>query len=178
MSLVLETPRLLLRPPEPADEALYLALMAEPDFARFLTADGKPQDAAAAWRGFATVVGHWAIRGYGFFTVVEKATGEAVGRVGPWRPEGWPGLECGWGIARARWGRGYAGEAAVAAIRWIFAEQPELARIISVIDPANARSQAVAAKIGETKTGEVFDFWGFRLDVWAATRADFLARHG
>ncbi|MBB5517819.1 GNAT family N-acetyltransferase [Amphiplicatus metriothermophilus] len=178
MSLRLETERLLLRPLAPEDVDAYCAMMAHPDAARFLTPDGKPQDRPAAWRGFATLIGHWAIRGYGMFAVVEKDSGDVVGRVGPWMPEGWPGLECGWGIAPERWGRGYAPEAAVAAIRWTFDRFPDLPRIISVIDPRNENSQAVARKIGQEKTGEAFSFWGLSLDIWAVEREAWLARFG
>ena len=69
-------------------------------------------------------------------------------------------------------------EAAVAAIRWTFGQFPDLPRIISTIDPANAKSQAVAAKIGEEKTGETFGFMGFTLDIWAAGREGWLSRFG
>ncbi|GAB4522292.1 MAG: GNAT family N-acetyltransferase [Amphiplicatus sp.] len=178
MTVRLETNRLMLRPLAPEDADAYCAMMADPDFARFLTPDGAPQDRAAAWRGFATLIGHWTIRGYGMFAVIEKDTGAVVGRVGPWMPEGWPGLEAGWGIAPGRWGRGYAPEAAIAAIRWTFERFPELDRIISLIDPRNENSQAVARKIGEANTGETFRFWGLSLDIWAAGRAGWLARFG
>ena len=45
--------------------------------------------------------------------------------------------------------------------------------MISVIDPANAKSQAVARKIGETMTDETFTYLTFRLTVWAITRAQW-----
>ena len=53
-----------------------------------------------------------------------------------------------------------------------------MSRIVSNILPENANSQAVAKKIGEEKTGEVFEFWGFRLDIWAADRESWLERFG
>ena len=83
------------------------------------------------------------------FSVDEKKTGDWVGRVGPWKPEGWPSLECGWAIAKDHWGKGYAPEAAIASVNWIFETFPDLPRIISLIDPGNANSQAVARKIGK-----------------------------
>jgi len=172
----LETERLRLRPISPADADAHCALMADADVARFLTSDARPQGRAAAWRAFASYLGHWRIRGYGFFSVLEKSSGDWVGRVGPWRPEGWPGIECGWAIARSHWGKGYAPEAAVATIRWIFEAQPDLGRIISLIDPDNAASQAVARKVGERQTDEVFLFEGaIKLDIWARPRAEWLA---
>jgi RimJ/RimL family protein N-acetyltransferase len=179
MTLELETDRLILRPLAPGDFEAHAAMMADPDVAKFLTADRKTQPRNAEWRGFAMLLGHWSMRGFGFFSAFEKTSGDWVGRVGPWMPEGWPGLECGWAIARPHWGKGYAAEAAVAAIRWTFGERPELSRIISLIHPANANSQAVATKIGERKTGETYTFapW-IDLDIWAAPREEWQDRFG
>jgi RimJ/RimL family protein N-acetyltransferase len=176
MAIRIETERLILRSMEPKDVEPHMAMMRNPATARFLAPGGEPRSRADEWRAVASYLGHWAIRGYGFFSVDEKETGEWVGRVGPWMPEGWPGLECGWSIDASRWGRGYAPEAAIAAIRWTFDQFPELSRIISVIDPDNENSQAVAKKIGEQKSGEIFEFWGYRLDIWAADRKGWLEK--
>jgi RimJ/RimL family protein N-acetyltransferase len=176
MSVLLHTERLILRPPVPEDAEAACALMADPEVARWLTPDGRPQDKAAAWRGFAGILGHWQMRGFGFFTVLDRRTGEFIGRVGPWAPEGWPGIECGWTLARRCWGMGYAREAAIAAIAWTFAERPELSRIISLIDPRNVRSQSVARNVGETRTNAKFEFLGVALDVWAAERVAWRRR--
>lgn len=178
MSITLETPRLLLRPLAPEDFESFAATMASPDVARFLTLDGLPLSRMNAWRSFAGIIGHWTIRGYGFFSVREKTTGRWVGRVGPWNPEGWPQIECGWSIDPAFWGKGYAPEAATAAIDWIFAERPALDRIISLIAPANANSQAVARKIGEANTREIFMIEKIEVEIWAVSRADWRARRG
>ncbi len=179
MTLTLETERLILRPPTPGDVDAHAAMLAHPGYAATMTLDGEPQTRAEAWRIFASVLGHWAMRGYGFFSVFERARGDWVGRVGPWMPEGWPGLECGWSIAPDHWGKGYAVEAAVAATRWIFEEQPALPRIISLIAPGNAKSQAVAHKFGERKSGETFVYApALTLDIWAAPRDEWLEKFG
>lgn len=178
MNTTLETERLILRPMLPSDAEDYVAMMGDPDVARYLTPDGKPQDRASAWRAFAMVLGHQHIRGFNFFSVIEKKTGEFVGRVGPWMPEGWPSLEVGWGIARPHWGKGYAPEAAVAAMRWTFVRFPDLDRLISLIDPQNANSQAVARKVGEANTGETFRLWELTLDIWAVSREKWMRRFG
>lgn len=174
---VLETDRLSLAPLAPDDFEAHAAMMADPRVAEFLTMDRKPPSREAAWRAFASMLGHREIRGFGFFSVFEKSTGAWAGRVGPWMPEGWPGLECGWAIAPRHWGKGYAGEAAIAAIDWVFDAKPDLPRIISLIDPRNANSQAVARKIGERKSGDVFrhDVVG-ALDIWAVTRDEWRRR--
>lgn len=175
MTIRIETERLILRPIEPRDCDDHIAMMSDPLVADTL---GGLQPRDLLWRQFASYLGHWSIRGYGWFSVEERNSGAWLGRVGPWMPEGWPGLECGWTIASAAWGKGYAPEAAIGATKWIFAQFPDLPRIISTIDPSNTKSQAVARKIGETKTDETFDFSGFKLDVWAADRASWLSRFG
>jgi RimJ/RimL family protein N-acetyltransferase len=153
-------------------------MMGDADVASFLTANKTPDSREDRWRQFASYLGHWQMRDFGWFSVIEKDSGEWVGRVGPWMPEGWPGLECGWSISREHWGKGYAPEAAIASIKWTFEKLPELSRIISVIDPDNHNSQAVARKIGEQNTGEVCDYWGLKLDIWAAERNSWLKRFG
>ncbi|MBI1187778.1 MAG: GNAT family N-acetyltransferase [Alphaproteobacteria bacterium] len=168
----LETERLLLRGWRDADAAPFAAMMAQPDVARFLTADQRPQDPAAAWRTLSAFVGHWALRGYGLFVVEEKATGAFVGRAGLWNPEGWAGLELGWGLDRRYWGRGYATEAARAAARWAFeALRPE--RLISLIHVDNAASQNVAMRLGE-KPGVATLHAGMPHVIWAVTKTDWL----
>ena len=178
MTIRIETERLVLRPMEPRDADPHIEMMGDPKTAAFLSQNKEPQPRMDRWRQFASYLGHWQIRGFGFFSVEEKVTGDWVGRVGPWMPEGWPGIECGWSIKSDYWGNGYAPEAAIASIKWTFAQFPDLGRIISVIDPGNENSQAVARKIGEEKSGEIFEFWTYKLDVWAAERAAWLERFG
>lgn len=174
----IETDRLILRPLEPGDADDYIAMMLDPRVAQFLTPDGVVRSRADEWRAFAMMLGHLSIRGFSMFAVEEKTTGDWIGRVGPWQPEGWPSLECGWGIKAEYWGRGYAPEAAIAAVNWMFETFPELDRVISLIDPDNANSQAVARKIGEAKSDERFVLWDHELDIWAASRDEWLKRFG
>jgi RimJ/RimL family protein N-acetyltransferase len=147
----LETERLLLREYRESDFDAYAAILADPEVMRTLT--GSPQPRWEAWRSFAMHVGHWVLRGYGMWSVEEKATGRFVGRVGLYYPEGWPGREVGWTIARECWGRGYAPEAGRAALRYAF-DVLGWDRIISVIRPDNSNSIAVARKLGMTHQGE------------------------
>ena len=102
----------------------------------------------AAWRALAQVVGMWPLRGFGSFSVLEKATGRWVGRAGPWQPEDWPALEVGWMLHRSAWGHGYATEAAEACLRFAF-ETLGWTSVAHMIHPENLGSQAVAGRIGE-----------------------------
>jgi len=93
---VIETERLILRRWQEADIEPNSAMLADPVSARFITSDGKPvTDAFFGWRNAAVMAGHWALHGFGMFVVEEKQTGLFLGRVGPWWPAGWPGLEVG-----------------------------------------------------------------------------------
>ena len=92
--------------------------------------------------------GHWVLRGYGMWVVERQADGTLLGRVGLWNPEGHPGLEVGWHLARQAWGQGYAIEAARAAMEWAWTVL-EAPRLISIIHPENAASIHVAERLGE-----------------------------
>ena len=144
----LETDRLLLRQFREDDLDAMVRLGSDADVMRFI-GDGKVQMREDVWRGIATHLGHWVLRGYGNWAAVEKATDECIGRIGLWNPEGWPGLEVGWLLARSHWGRGLATEGGRAALDWAFGVLGA-ERVISVIHPDNAASIRVAERLGET----------------------------
>lgn len=115
----IETERLILREIDPErDFEGWAESMADAGTVKYLGT--KPMSRAEAWRSMAVAIGHWQIRGYGFFSLEHKQTGEWVGRVGPWCPEGWPAPEIGWTISPRHLRRGYATEAAKAALGFAF----------------------------------------------------------
>lgn len=167
----LETERLILRAPEPADFEPWAAFCADPEAARYL---GGPQDRVGAWRIMSGMAGAWMSRGFSMFSVVEKSTGRWIGRLGPWQPEGWPGTEVGWGLAREAWGKGYATEGATAAIDWAF-DTLGWTEVIHTIEEANVNSQAVARRLGSRVLRQAVlpaplnvpvDCWGQSRDEW------------
>ena len=149
--VTLETERLRLRMFRETDLDAYAAMSADPEVMRYLGA-GEPLTRADAWRQMAMLLGHWQLRGYGVWAVEERASGVLVGRIGLFNPDGWPGLECIWTLARGAWGKGYATEGARRALEYAFTElgQP---RVISLIRPGNAASIRVAERIGERLEG-------------------------
>lgn len=147
---VLETSRLVLRIPEERDLDGWAEFLADERTARFV---GGVQARSAAWRSMAAMTGSWSLRGFGMFSVIEKASGRWAGRLGPWAPEGWLGTEVGWGILHEHWGKGYATEGATAAIDWAF-DALGWSEVIHCIDPANAASIAVAERLGSVLDGE------------------------
>jgi RimJ/RimL family protein N-acetyltransferase len=173
---VIETPRLILRQWRSDDVAPYTAMLAEPATARFITVDGRPvEDEMTGWRHTVVMAGHWAIHGAGMFAVEEKDSRKFVGRVGPWFPPTWPDFEVGWGITRTAQGKGYASEAARAAIDWAFATF-DIAQVIHCIDRENLASQGVARRLGAAKQKEI-ELFGHAADMWITTREAWTSRH-
>src|ERR1700675_3967640 len=173
---VIETERLILRRWREGDIERNTAMLADPASGRFITADGKPvTDAFVGWRNAAIMSGHWVLHGVGMFGVEEKSTGKFAGRGGRGWPRGGPGFEVGWGIAREFRGKGYAVEAARAAIDWAFARF-EIEQIIHCIDRENTASQGVARRLGAVIDceidlfGHVADSWVTHRDAWTAQR--------
>lgn len=171
----IETPRLLLRVPRQEDFEAWAAFTADEEATRHI---GGLQSRPVAWRGLAAMVGAWQLKGYAMFSVIEKSTGEWVGRVGPWQPEGWPGPEVGWSIARSRWGLGYAPEAAPACMDWVF-DVLGWDEVIHTIAPENTKSKAVAAKLGSgyLRLGRLPEPMHERpVEIWGQSRAQWRAR--
>ena len=146
----LHTERLILRQWTLADFETFAAMVAEPEVMRFLSPDGKPLTRFQAWQGFSGTVGHWTLRGFGQFAVIDRSSSDIIGRIGPWQPEGWPGLEVGWTLRPQYWGRGYATEAAAKCMEFAF-EQLHCDRVLSLISEGNVRSIRVAERLGETR---------------------------
>ncbi len=173
--LRLKTERLLLRPPCAEDFDAFAAFCADPLPMQHL---GGVQAPSVAWRSLATMAGSWHLLGYSMFSVIEKDSGRWVGRAGPWQPHGWPGPEVGWSIVPDRWGRGYAPEAARAAIDWAF-DVLGWDQVIHTIAPDNRNSQAVARKLGARVLRHArlppphevdVEVWGQPREAWKARR--------
>lgn len=160
---VIETERLILRGPELQDFEPLCAFNSDADRMRYL--GGPVTDADTVWRGFLTGIGHWMWRGYGMWTLQEKASGQTVGRVGVINHLMWDEPEIGWHIFADHEGRGYVTEAALVARRYA-AESWGLDRLISYIDPANTRSRAVAERLGATVERERPEFFGSTVLVY------------
>ena len=171
----METERLILRPPGEDGFEGYAAMYADEEAARHI---GGLKDRAQAWRAMTSMIGMWVVRGYGFFYLYEKTSGDWVGSVGPHAPEGWPGREVGWSIARAHWRKGYGKEAACAAMDYAF-DTLGWDKVIHVIDPQNKPSAALAEALGSTIVETVDELAGFgpmHLNIWGQNAAQWRAR--
>jgi RimJ/RimL family protein N-acetyltransferase len=172
---VLETERLILRVPRIDDFDRFAELLADEDAARHI---GGHAPRAAAWRRFLQQPGAWLLQGFGMFSVIDRDSGRWLGQAGPWKPEGWPGNEIGYSFHPDAWGRGYATEAAAAAIDWALANLG-WDDFIHCIAPANTASQQVARRLGSTFLGPgrlPAPYEDSPVDVWGQSRAAWQAR--
>ena len=151
----LETERLLLRAFRSSDLDDYAAMRSDPEVVRYLTGGGpEPWERGRSSRHLAFIIGHWQVWGFGTWAVEHKETDEFIGAVGFWEPEGWPGFELAWTLARPCWGYGYATEAARAALAFAFTTLKR-EHVISLIHPENQASIRVAERIGERLEGRI-----------------------
>ena len=141
---VLDTPRLRLRGHEMSDMEPFWAFF-QSDRARFV---GRPKNRTHLWYGFASEVGSWDLCGHGGWRVEDRA-GTLLGQVAITQPPHFPELELGWMLLDGAEGHGYAQEAATAALNWAW-ENLGVDSLVSYIDPANARSVALATRLGAT----------------------------
>lgn len=169
--MAIETERLLLRKPVLDDAVPALDLTTDPDAMAWLggvhpDARADPEFPVRRW------LQRWEENGCGPFSVLRREDGRWLGRVGilVWDTRGdWTHTtfatagefaqpELGWALASEHWGNGYATEAALAVRRWAYAELG-VERLVSLIDPANLRSQRVAERLGAMpgETIELFD---------------------
>jgi RimJ/RimL family protein N-acetyltransferase len=160
----IETERLVLRLPRPADAEAAGELLGDPKATRFIGGPAPPE----AWQ---TVVDRWCrgweVNGVGKFVVERRGDGRFLGRVGinVWDTRTWRQTtldaagdaaqpELSWALVRAEWGQGYATEAARAVLGWA-----ALGPLVSLIAPANVASARVAERLGAVpgETVELFD---------------------
>ncbi|MEM0930181.1 MAG: GNAT family N-acetyltransferase [Pseudomonadota bacterium] len=143
MSITIQSERLTFRPWQPSDFEAYAAYYADDATARYV---GGQMSRDRAWRHFAAVVGHWTLKGYGFWAVDETASGEFVGCIGLQMPEGWPELEFGYWLMPSAHGKSYATEGGVRCLDYAYKELGAKT-LVSYIDPANEPSRRVAERL-------------------------------
>ena len=143
---VIETARLRLRAPTLDDFEPYAGFWASE---RSRWEDG-PLTRVQAWKEFASAVGLWALRGYGAWSVEDRATGAYLGEAGLFQPIHYPEPDIGWMVVPEAEGKGIAREAALAVRDWCYKVRG-LTLLMSYIDPRNARSIRLAERLGAAR---------------------------
>lgn len=143
------TDRLLLRRWKPEDHAPFAAICADPDVMRHI-GTGATRTAAEAAQSIRSFEKEWAERGFGLFAVESRDSGDLLGFTGlswpSFLPEILPSVEIGWRFSKAHWGKGYASEAAAAALSFGVNELA-LADIVSICQIENAASARIMRKL-------------------------------
>lgn len=154
MAAILHTERLLLRPLTLADGPELAAINGDAAVMRHFP---KPLDFAASEAFRERIARHFAEHGYGFWGVFRREAPGLVGLVGllniPWEARFTPAVEIGWRIAPAHQGKGYALEAARAALAHGFGPLG-LAEIVAFTIPANEPSWRLMEKLGMAPDGD------------------------
>jgi RimJ/RimL family protein N-acetyltransferase len=146
-----ETPRLKLRAHAMSDFPDSVAMWSDPIVTRFI--GGHPATEEETWARFLKYRGHWALMGFGYWLIEEKASGRFAGEMGfaEGKREMNPGFdgahEIGWGLMPWAHGKGYATEAVTAALAWSDAQFGRI-RTACLIAPENLKSIQVAEKSG------------------------------
>lgn len=148
---VLETERLRLRGHTLADFEASAAMWADERVTRFIGGKASPRE--DSWRRFMSFPGHWALLGFGYWLIEEKASGAYVGDGGfgnfkrDLGEHVFDAPEQGWALDPAMHGKGYATEAAAAMLRWA-EQQFGRSDFVCLISPENTPSLRVAKKLG------------------------------
>ncbi|MDP5360828.1 MAG: GNAT family N-acetyltransferase [Paracoccaceae bacterium] len=148
---MLQTERLILRAPRWEDFETYAAFRGS----ERASAVGGPYSRAQAFEQLCAILGHWHLRGYGRWMVADKDTDAPLGIVGLYYPEDWPEPELAWSVFGESEGRGIAREAALTARAYAY-DTLGWTTLMSLIDPINTRSVALARRLGCTE-GETYD---------------------
>lgn len=171
---VIETERLILRGHTKADLEDCAALWGNEDVTRYISGRAFSRD--EVWARLLRYVGHWHEMGYGFWAITEKAGGRFIGELGfadfkrPLEPSFGDTPEMGWVLSPVGHGKGYASEAAAAALAWADARF-EGGRTVCLIHPDNGPSLRVAERAGFREFARI-DFNGpsVLLERFAASR--------
>ncbi|HEX8735010.1 MAG TPA: GNAT family N-acetyltransferase [Pyrinomonadaceae bacterium] len=152
MSKILETERFILRDWSLEDAAEMFEICRDAEVMRYI-GTGKPYKTVDEAEKFL----QWAVayqkeNGFCRWAVVEKASGKIVGSCGFAYPHGTPEVELGYLFGRDVWGKGFATEAARAALDYGF-EKLGFREIIAITDLENTASQRVLEKIGFAQRG-------------------------
>jgi RimJ/RimL family protein N-acetyltransferase len=147
-----DTDRLTLRSHRLDDFPDVRALWGDPVVTKHI--GGRPSTQEEAWQRLLRYAGHWALLGYGFWTVRERGSDRFVGEVGildgkrELDPPFGDAPEIGWALVPSAHGKGYATEAVRAALAWAGERFGAKVRTVCMIDPENRASLRVAEKAG------------------------------
>jgi len=153
---MLTTDRLILRQWTEDDFAPFYRMCSDPDVMEFFPSRLTEEESDAMARKIQSLIQE---RDWGFWAVELRGLDKFIGFTGLHMPRAnlpfAPCVEVGWRLAKEHWNKGYATEAATAALHYAF-EQLVLDEVVSFTAQTNQRSQAVMEKLGMSNAGENF----------------------
>lgn len=145
---ILQTARLVLRPPSKACEELYDRFYTDTEASK---AYGGPLTSAGAWSRLASDLGSWSLQGFGVWVIERREQSDLVGVCGFWQGKGWPRELTWWILPQAR-GLGIAHEASRAAIEHAY-EVFGWPTVETYMNDANAPARALVFKLSGKSLG-------------------------
>jgi len=168
MKVILETERLFLREYVEDDAEAFFKLNSDPEVLRFVP-DKRLLNVEEARQ---ILVDHpiadYREYGFGRGACILKSTGEQIGFAGLKYLEEFGEVDIAFRLMRTHWGLGLATEAALASVRFGFAELG-LKRIIGLVMPENVASVRVLEKTG-LRYAEAMKFWGSQFSKYVITQ--------
>lgn len=155
---MIETERLSLLPPSISDFESSYAMHRAEMMARYT--GGTLLSREDVWRKLLQRIGHWAVYGYGVFTIRSKVDGAYVGEIGLAHfcrgfGESFDAFpEAAWMIDAKAHGQGYAKEAAETIHRWM-TKTHAMERSVCIIHPENIGSLRVCESLQYKQIGQV-----------------------
>src|SRR5437868_8101648 len=167
MKVILETDRLLLREYEEADAEAFFQLNSDPEVLRFVPDKRLLNVEQARQILIDHPIADYRKYGFGRGACILKSTGEQIGFAGLKYLEEFGEVDVAFRLMPAHWGFGLATEAALASVRFGFADLG-LKQIIGLVMPENIASVRVLEKIGP-RYSETVSSWGHSFSKYVTT---------
>jgi RimJ/RimL family protein N-acetyltransferase len=151
-AVIIETPRLILRPHAQDDFPSMVRLWSSPDVTKY-TAGNKPATQEEVWQRLLRYAGLWPLLGFGYFAATLRENGVFLGEAGlaDFHRQIEPSMagfaEAGWALLPDHWGNGYAFEAVSAILAW-YAATNTPRPVVCIMNPENTASFRLAVKLG------------------------------
>lgn len=168
----IETERLRMRPHRKEDADDHLAIVGDPEFRRHFPDNFRPtRDGVLV--GLGRFIEHWYQFGFGVWALELRDGGRLAGYCGLRRLKPDDEVELLYGLHRDFWRKGFAGEAALASLRFGF-EEMGFGRIMAITMPSNAPSRRVLERCGLRHEKDAA-YFGIECVYYAINREDFRA---